>query len=131
MEAGMKIIREYFDQRLYFGPFLCSTNWRILHYKGTIYGERGIIRLFEVVTVFFDISVIERGLVKMDFSFFTAPFSVRAAFLSPQHRHGGDNLFLAGHDALQEDVIVLHLADAEGLADGILVAQEDQLGAFL
>lgn len=49
MKAGMKIIREYFDQRLYFGSFSCSTNWRntlfsvIKPGKSVEYRVRGLV----------------------------------------------------------------------------------------
>jgi len=49
MNAGMKIIREYFDQRLYFVSFSCSTNWRntlfsvIKPGKSVEYRVRGLV----------------------------------------------------------------------------------------
>ena len=53
-----------------------------------------------------------------------------AAVLTPQCSEHRDDLFLSGHDARKEYVIVFRL-DIEGKADGVIVTYIEELGTFL
>ena len=49
---------------------------------------------------------------------------------APQCGEHRDDLFLSGHDARKEDVVVFRL-DAEGEADGVVITDVEELGTFL
>ena len=53
-----------------------------------------------------------------------------AAVLAPQCGEHRDDLFLSGHDARKEYMIVFWL-DVEGEADGVIVTYIEELGTFL